>query len=141
MEMEDDARRVADEIYRALQQKDVAALQRLAHPECECEVTEGLPQGIGGSHRGGDAVLAMWGRVARLFEIHPEPREFLDAGPGRLVVLGRYRGRARSTGREVDAAFAHVIAVQDGRLRRLVQVTDSQRWREALTAPADPGAV
>jgi ketosteroid isomerase-like protein len=132
--MDDDQadRRAAQEIYDALGRRDAAALQRLLDPECEGEVTAGLPAGIGGLYRGREAVLGMWGRVARLFDIRPEPAEYLSTADGRLLVLGRYRGQARATGREVDAAFAHVLTVRGGRLQRLVQITDSQRWSDAL---------
>jgi 2-(1,2-epoxy-1,2-dihydrophenyl)acetyl-CoA isomerase len=51
-----------------------------------------------------------------------------------LLVTGRYRGRGRQGGATLDAAFAHLIAVDQGRIRSLEQYTDTARWREAAGA-------
>ena len=42
-----------------------------------------------------------------------DPDDFLDAGD-RVVVLGRMRGRAKSSGAEFEVEFAHVWALTDG---------------------------
>jgi 2-(1,2-epoxy-1,2-dihydrophenyl)acetyl-CoA isomerase len=54
------------------------------------------------------------------------------------VVTGRYRGRARVGGGELDAEFAHFLTFADGRIACLVQLTDTAQWASALAA--DPGA-
>lgn len=48
------------------------------------------------------------------------------------MILGRYLGRSRETGRSHDAAFAHVLRFQDGAVSELIQITDTARWHEAL---------
>jgi ketosteroid isomerase-like protein len=40
-------------------------------------------------------------------------------------------GAARASGRPLDAAFAHVLTIRDGRVASLEQITDTQRWHEA----------
>lgn len=65
-------------------------------------------------------------------DLKPMPEEYLSVGVGRIVVLGRYVGRARDTGVPLEAVFAHVLRVRDGRVTELVQVTDSARWHRAL---------
>ncbi len=45
-----------------------------------------------------------------------------------MVVLGNYRGSARDGKTAVDAAFAHVITVQNGQITALQQITDTARW-------------
>ena len=72
-----------------------------------------------------------WGVIARHFEARAEPDRFLDLADGHLLVTGRYRGRGRQSGAALDAAFAHLITIEAGRIRALEQYTDTARWREA----------
>ena len=46
-------------------------------------------------------------------------------------MTGRYRGRGKQSGTTLDAAFAHLITIDDGRIRGLEQYTDTARWHEA----------
>ena len=46
-----------------------------------------------------------------------EPLEWL-AGNGHVTVLGREHMRARTTGREWEAQWAHVWTIADGKIRR-----------------------
>jgi ketosteroid isomerase-like protein len=57
------------------------------------------------------------------------PDELLDAGD-RVVSLGRYRGTG-SAG-PVDAAFAHVWTVGDGRVTKFVQYADTRRFGDGV---------
>lgn len=59
------------------------------------------------------------------------PQEFLDAGPD-VVVLGRYRGTARETGKILDVPFVHVWTFEDGLAIRFRQFLDTAGWVEAL---------
>ena len=59
------------------------------------------------------------------------PQEFLDAGPD-VVVLGRYRGIARETGKILDVPFVHVWTFEDGLAIRFRQFLDTEGWVEAL---------
>ena len=52
-------------------------------------------------------------------------------GADTVVVEGRYRGTMKSTGTPVDAQFAHVWQVRDGRIVRFQQYTDTRQWAEA----------
>jgi hypothetical protein len=44
-----------------------------------------------------------------------EPREFIEQGD-KVVALGHYRWRVKSTGREFSSDFAHVFTVRDGQI-------------------------
>lgn len=46
-----------------------------------------------------------------------EPAEFIQDGD-RVVVLGRFEGRARDTGRTWSTAFVHLLTFADGLLTR-----------------------
>lgn len=126
----------ARRLYTAFEEADGPALVALLHPDFEGEVTDGLPEGWGGSYRGPEQMLLeCWGQVFAKLETRPVPSEYLQADDGRVVVLGRYLGSARDSGRPHDAVFAHVLRFDEDRISGLVQITDSQRWHEAL-APA-----
>lgn len=139
--MSEERERLARELYQALIAGDRAALDELLHPDFEGEVTDGLPRGMGGRHSGPDAMRRrVWGRLGRLFDIDIQPEEFHPLDDGRLLVIGHYVGTARETGGKLDAAFTHVIAFADGRIARIRQLTDSQRFVQALQAPAPAAA-
>ena len=56
---------------------------------------------------------------------------FVDLADGRLLVTGRYVGHGKQAGAPLDAAFAHLITIDQGRIRALEQYTDTARWHEA----------
>ncbi len=53
-------------------------------------------------------------------------------GDGTVVVLGRYVGTPKVTGRAVDAAFAHVYRVRGGKIYRFDQHTDTRALAEGV---------
>ena len=59
------------------------------------------------------------------------PSEFL-VGDDHVVVIGRYTGRAKGTGRPLDIPFAHVWKFKDGKAVRFHQFTDTRGWTDAL---------
>lgn len=121
------------ELYRAFAAHDGKAMRGLLAPGFRGVVTDGMPRGLGGVYEGPDAMFrGCWGPVFKLIDVHPVPAEYLPVGDDRMVVLGRYEGTARGTGRPLSAAFAHVLRFADGRVSEIVQITDTARWREAL---------
>ncbi len=123
---------VARRLYAALAAGDRAALDDLVAPDFVGRLAEGMPGGAGGVHRGAaDMRRDGWGGIARHFAARAEPAEFAPLADGRLLVTGRYTGRGRRGGGPVDAAFAHVVTVVDGRVTALDQYTDTARWARA----------
>jgi uncharacterized protein len=59
------------------------------------------------------------------------PEEWLDAGH-HVVVLGSYSGTHKATGKSVRAQFAHVWGVNQGRVVRFQQYTDTKQFAEAV---------
>ena len=52
-------------------------------------------------------------------------------GGNTVVVEGRYRGKMKATGKIVDAQFAHVWELRNGKVVRFQQYTDTKQWEEA----------
>lgn len=131
--------KVAGDLYRALRDRDLSALTQILHPAFTAEVSEGMPLGVGGAIPSPEAMLRdVFGRVAREFDVAPEPSELVLAQDERVFAIGRYRGHTRRGARPIDAAFVHVLELRDGRVSFLRQVTDTARWLAPGAAGAPP---
>jgi ketosteroid isomerase-like protein len=120
-------------LYDALARWDPAAIDELLEPEFEGELAEGMPLGVGGRKAGAAGMRDDgWRALGRAFKARAEPAEWIECTDGRLLVIGRYTGSGRASGRALDAAFAHLWTIRDGRVAALRHFTDTARWREAL---------
>jgi ketosteroid isomerase-like protein len=123
---------VAQRTYEAFARGDVPAVLENFHGDVEWQAAEGLPWG--GLHRGPEAVAQnVFGAVMDAiddFTVNPE--RFLDTEDA-VVVLGRYGGKGRESGKTLDAAFAHVWDLEDGKLKRFGHHTDTVKFREVLS--------
>jgi ketosteroid isomerase-like protein len=118
--------------YDAFARGDMDGVLRDVHPEIEWQQAQGLPHG-GVYHGVAEVRRAIFDPLDEEWwdEFSATPDEFLDAGP-EVVVLGRYRGVAKGTGRELDVPFVHVWTVQKGRATRFRQFLDTAGWNGAL---------
>ena len=133
--MQPDNLNAARRLYDAFGAQDARALLAALAPGFRGVVSDGMPEGLGGSYDGPQAMLRdCWARVFAVLDVRPVPDEYLPAGGDRVVVIGRYLGTARASGRPLSAAFAHILRFADGLVTELVQITDTERWHEALTA-------
>jgi uncharacterized protein len=57
--------------------------------------------------------------------------EHVVEGGDTVVVEGRYRGTMKATGTPVDAQFAHVWQMREGKVVRFQQYTDTKQWADA----------
>lgn len=126
---------LAGRLYDALAQGDSEAVDAVLDPAFVGQLADGLPLELGGRRVGSTAMRDDgWWAIGRAFAVRAEPREWIECADGRLLVVGRYVGRARSTNRPLDAAFAHLWSARNGRLTELWQLTDTALWVEALAA-------
>ena len=118
--------------YAAFEAGDLDGVLGDMDSEIEWQQAQGLPHG--GTYRGVaevrrnifDPLDEQWWD-----EFSAVPTEFLDAG-GEVVVLGRYRGRAKGTGKQLDVPFVHVWTVRGEKAVRFRQFLDTAGWIEAL---------
>jgi 2-(1,2-epoxy-1,2-dihydrophenyl)acetyl-CoA isomerase len=129
-----DSTTTAKALYRALAAGDRDQLAELISDDFVGHAAEGLPLGMGGEHRGREAMQRnLWWTIGKHFKVEAQPAEFRPLDDGGLLVVGRYRGVARRSGRPLDAEFTHVLAFDSGgRITSLRQLTDTAAWIEAL---------
>jgi ketosteroid isomerase-like protein len=120
---------VVRRLYEAMAARDPHEILATMNERFVGTVSDGMPLGVGGRHEGRTAMLRdVWGKIFASYDVRVEPERFLPCGKHEVVVLGHYRGSERASGRALDAAFAHVISVRDGRVDSLRQITDTRRW-------------
>jgi uncharacterized protein len=120
---------VAKDLYDAMERSDDARLLTLLTDDFVGTVSDGMPHDVGGRHVGAQNMVAdVWVRIASIYDVHVDAREYLPVGDDRVVVLGRYRGSARAGTSSVDAAFAHIITTRGDRVAALQQITDTAQW-------------
>ena len=118
--------------YDAFARKDMAGVMGDMHPEIVWEQAQGLPHG--GMYHGLEEVRRNMFEpldVVWWDEFTAEPDEFLDAGD-EVVVLGRYRGVAKETGKRLDVPFVHIWTIREEQAVRFRQFLDTAGWVEAL---------
>ena len=118
--------------YEAFARDDMDGVTADMDADIVWHQAQGLPHG--GTYRGLDQVRRnifdpldeeWWD------EFTAEPDEFIDGGDD-VVVLGRYRGVAKRTGKRLDVPFAHVWTLRDGKAIRFRQFLDTAGWIAAL---------
>jgi 2-(1,2-epoxy-1,2-dihydrophenyl)acetyl-CoA isomerase len=125
--------RLVTQLYEALAAGDADALERFLSPGFRGDVTAGMPPNAGGMHEGAGAMRDnAWWTIGRAFAVRPVADEMVPCADGRLLVRGRYVGRARSTGQDFDARFAHLWTADNGRLTSVWQVADTTVMAQAL---------
>jgi len=126
----------AKALYRALATGDREAISALLTADFIGHAAQGLPLGMGGEHRGAEAMQRnLWWKIGKHFKVEAQPDELRILDDGDLLVTGHYRGVARRSGRPLDAEFTHVLRFDhDGRITSLHQLTDTAAWVDALGA-------
>lgn len=85
-----------------------------------------------GTYRGHEGFLA-WvqtGRDAEDVELL-EPSQFLSSEDA-VAVVGRMRGRAKTTGRAYESDFVHVVTLRDGKIVRFQELFDTYAAGDAF---------
>jgi uncharacterized protein len=120
--------------YEAFARGDLDGALAMMDEEIVWHQAQGLPHG--GVYHGLAAV-----RAAVFDPLDEEWWDEFDATPAEIltsddhaVVLGRYTGRAKGTGRALDVPFAHVWRFCGARAVEFHQFVDTHGWRQALGA-------
>ncbi len=120
-----------EKLYRIIRAKDYDAFPSVCAPDVEWIQNEGFPGGA--TRRGAQAVMD---GVFRVFDSAWENwgfdiEHYLDAGDT-VVVVGKYRGRYRASGKLFSASAAHVYDLKDGKISRFRQFADTKLVCDAM---------
>ena len=118
-------------VYDAFAKGDIPSVLGFLSHDIDWTEAEGFP--YGGTYIGPNAVLeGVFMRLGTEWEgFAAVPDEFIDGGDT-VVVLGRYIGTYKATGKSFQANFAHVWQVREGKAVRFVQYTDTLLVQRAL---------
>jgi ketosteroid isomerase-like protein len=122
--------------YAALANGDRERLLELLAEDFTAEFAGGMPvvDTSASIDSAENMIERAWWALGREYRVRPEASEWIPLSDGRLLVLGRYRGSARSTGREFEADLMHLWTARDGKLSHLRHLTDTAAWAAALDA-------
>lgn len=122
---------IIKKFYESFKTKDRQTCLQVCSEDIEWTVLKGMPNG--GTFVGRDAVFDRYfpELLSSFSEFHAVPEEFLEAGEN-VIVLGRYRGIGKSTGRPFDSPFVHVYTLKDSRISRFRQYTDTHEIQSTL---------
>ena len=119
-------------LYIAFGKGDVPAVLGAFDPQIQWRDAESFLYADGNPYVGPQAVAE--GTFQRIvsdvenFGVVPE--NVVEAGET-VVVEGRYHGTIKATGTPIDAQFAHNWQLQDGKVVRFQQYTDTRQWADA----------
>lgn len=118
-------------IYTAFGQGNVPAVLGALDSQIEWREAEGIIYADGNPYTGPQAVAerVFQRLITDIDNFTVNPEHFIDAGDI-VVVEGRYRGKMKATGTPLDAQFAHVMQLREGKVVRFQQYTDTRQWSE-----------
>lgn len=122
---------IIQSLYRAYRSQDYDAFRSLCTSDIAWIQSEGFPGG--GTWIGADAIIqgVFQGNASRWEGFGFEIEQYLDTG-GSVVVVGTYRGTHRVSGRSFRAATVHLFDLQEGKVTRFRQFTDTKVICDAL---------
>jgi ketosteroid isomerase-like protein len=105
--------------YEGFGRRDLQAVLSVMDPDIEWDATDALAHtGLYHGHAGVTEYIVSLAGVWEEFDLNPE--QFTESGDGaHVMVLGSVKGRLAATGQDVEARFAHVLQLDDGKVTRL----------------------
>jgi hypothetical protein len=120
-------------LYDAFANGDVATVLGAFDPAIEWREAEGYRYADRNPYVGPQAIAeGVFQRLGTdLDDFSIAVQNMIESGDT-VVTQGRYSGTVKETGTPIDAQFAHVWEVKNGRVTRLQQYTDTGQWNIAM---------
>jgi uncharacterized protein len=116
---------IVQQVYEDFRGGDIRALLNSFSDDVEWRLPEIENLPFAGKRHGREAVAQFFAILADAQEMQQfEPREFIAQGE-KVVALGRYRWRAKATGRTFESDWAHVFTVRGGKVVGFHEYTDT----------------
>lgn len=120
-------------LYDAFSKGDVPAVLGVFDRQIQWREAENFLYADGNPYVGPQAVAdGVFRRIASDLEGFAVVPEHFIEGDDTVVVEGHYRGKVKATGAPVDAQFAHVWQLREGKVVRFQQYTDTRQWAKAF---------
>jgi len=120
-------------LYQAASSGDFSPARAAMDPRVEWIEPNVPALWFSGTHRGADnvwkEVISPTGDKFERFRV--DMREFYVVGD-QVIAIGYFHGRAKATGKELDAATAQVCTIRNGKIVRLEAFHDTANWLETL---------
>lgn len=117
------------QLYSALAEKDVEAMQSLSDPNIEIHQSAELPWG--GVYRGLSEAVQFFAKVTGFLDSKVTPEQTIDAGDF-VAVVGRTEGTVKQTGRTFQVPLVHIWGVKHNRITSLAVLLDYPSISSAL---------
>lgn len=126
--------RVAAQMYETFMAGDVAAFLNLFSDDAAWHSPEIDHVPLNGHFSGRDNLAAFIASIDQYEEfLEMKPTEFIAQGD-RVVVLGRFSARSKTTDKQYATDFAHIITVKDGKITSFREFFDNAAAGRAHTA-------
>lgn len=118
--------------YEGSSEENGRNLMAVLHPQVEWTEAQGFP--YAGTYVGIDALMAgVFSRLAQEWiDYRAQVHTYLADGD-RVAAFGMYSGTYKATGKPMQAAFAHLYELQDGKILRMSQCADTVMVAKALS--------
>ena len=122
------------EIYGAFAKGDVPTVLGAFSPDIVWTEFDAPGSPIGGDHHGPNGVVqgVFMPLMEHFEEVSVMPDEVLSAGNDKVLALGRFKAKAKATGKSFDTPFAHVATFSDGKITKMQIFEDSGSIVDAL---------
>ena len=117
--------KLVQQVYDNFKSGDIEALFKLLSDDIEWQLPEIENVPFAGRWRGHEQMGQFFDSLVDSQEVqHFDPREFITKAD-KVVALGHYSWRVKSTGREFGGDFAHVFTVRGGKVVRFHEYMDT----------------
>lgn len=131
--MSEENLKLVQEMYDAFARGDVPSVLAAMDPQIEWNEAENFPYADGNPYIGPAAVAeGVFQRLGDEWEYWKLDIEQLLAADGVVVARGRYNAVNKQTGKQINAQFAHLWWLRDGKAVRFQQYADTAQVAAAL---------
>lgn len=128
--------KLVQQAYENFKSGDIQSLLGLLADDVSWQLPEIENVPFAGKRQGRESVGQFFSTVAGSQDVKSfEPREFVAQGD-KVVALGSYTWRVKSTGREFGGEWVHVFTIRDGKVTGFHEYTDTAAAAAAYSAKA-----
>ncbi len=130
--------KVVKSFYKSVLNGDNESARMVLDPNVEWIERNGPSLWFSGTHRGPDEVFkkVIEPTFEKIAKFSLDIKKYYEVGDY-VVVLGRFYGRGKITGKELRAPTAHIWTLRNGKAVRFEAYHDTASWLEALGATTE----